>query len=133
VLQASDPSSPGVAASRPTTVLGCFSAGRREHMGENARTLHDGTWYCTSYSPFVTVARRIHRLVVCDRNQIWHADLNVSARDGGVGVQHTAGKGNSAGLPPVRSNTTSRANQVYVHGALREGISCRPRHQPALL
>jgi hypothetical protein len=125
-----------VTAPRPTTVLGCLSAGRREHMGENAKTLHSARWRMILYflySPFLTVARRIHRLVVCDRNQIWHADLNVSARDGGVGVQHTAGKGNSAGLPPVRSNTTSRANQVYVHGALREGISCRPRHQPALL
>jgi hypothetical protein len=66
-----------VTAPRPTTVLGCLSAGRREHMGENAKTLHSARWRMILYflySPFLTVARRIHRLVVCDRNQIWHAD-----------------------------------------------------------
>jgi hypothetical protein len=63
-----------VTAPRPTTVLGCLSAGRREHMGENAKTLHSARWRMILYflySPFLTVARRIHRLVVCDRN---HAD-----------------------------------------------------------
>jgi hypothetical protein len=43
-------------------------------MGENAKTLHSARWRMILYflySPFLTVARRIHRLVVCDRN---HAD-----------------------------------------------------------